>query len=648
VSGVKDFSYAFSKHRKLDGTYALDGNLKATKFVGTDISKWITTSVTSLFSTFRSAADMNADLSAWTVSKVTTLEHTFNGASKFAGNGLISWNTASVTTLAFTFGMASEMNTDLSGWTVGKVTTLESTFNAASKFTGTGLDLWDTSSVTTLESTFYKATSLASCSKRKIVDVWRSSHVFVDTTYVTKWASETCSPLTDATFKEATWDWVQNLPTDATAAMTKWGDIARWDVSGVKDFSHAFSKHRNEDGTYALDGNLKATTFVGTDISKWITTSVTSLFSTFRSAADMNADFSAWTVGSVQTMQGTFDGAVSFVGEGVSMWKAGLLVDMSNMFRGATAFNSNLAFFNVEKVTNMEGVFKNTRAFKGDGLEGWNVAKVTRLNSMFDNSINLDVDLHGWDVSSVQTFEFESTFRSANSLSACRKRKIVDAWSKIFMSATVLESAGTWGTWTNEKCACDPGWAYSDSMTSCSQCTAGKYSDGEVACTDCGVDNEYAQHGSTECKTCGAGFHTSGGTETTRIKCDNCPAGVACSGHSAQTPCGGGTYAPASSKECHLCRNPNEFSYSGSEKCSLCAKGSFTGDDNGKWERPVDTNDGRSTWIRMKRTTCTRCPAKFVCPGDGNTNRKACAPGTFAPKGSSTECTDIKECSMGT
>ena len=39
-------------------------------------------------------------------------------------------------------------------------------------------------------------------------------------------------------------DWVQ----DPAAAMTTWGDIADWDVSGVKDFKLAFCQNRNRAG----------------------------------------------------------------------------------------------------------------------------------------------------------------------------------------------------------------------------------------------------------------------------------------------------------------------------------------------------------------------------------------------------------------
>jgi hypothetical protein len=79
---------------------------------------------------------------------------------------------------------------------VGKVTTLSSLFARASKFAGAGLDSWDISKVTDFGPPklriFKDATSLTSCSKRRIVDAWKSSAVFTDTTYDTDWAGETC------------------------------------------------------------------------------------------------------------------------------------------------------------------------------------------------------------------------------------------------------------------------------------------------------------------------------------------------------------------------------------------------------------------------------------------------------------------------
>ena len=248
VSVVGDFSYAFSTGRNEAGDSAADGNPKAATFVGTGLDKWNTSSVTTLFNTFRNAGEMNSDLSKWSVAKVTSLLHTFRAASKFVGTGLGSWDTSSVTTLHYTFNGAGEMNSDLSKWSVAKVTTLHGTFHSASNFAGTGLDSWNTASVTTLSNTFFLAsemnsdlsiwnvakvvsllstfksaskfagvgldawdvanvtqmagtftatTSLTTCNKRKIADAWKSSATFTGTTYDTDWAGEICPKVRD-------------------------------------------------------------------------------------------------------------------------------------------------------------------------------------------------------------------------------------------------------------------------------------------------------------------------------------------------------------------------------------------------------------------------------------------------------------------
>ena len=199
-----DFGRCFSIHRNAVGAYAGNANMNAKKFVGTAISKWITTSLTKLHNTFQHAEGMNADLSGWRVGKVKTLQATFARAYKFAGTGLSSWDTASVITLRETFSSAGEMNADLSKWKVGKVGSLEKTFVSASKFTGTGLASWDITKVAVMTNTFLSATSLVSCNKRLVADAWKSNTFFVATTYDTDWATDTCVGLkqTDAQFKQ--------------------------------------------------------------------------------------------------------------------------------------------------------------------------------------------------------------------------------------------------------------------------------------------------------------------------------------------------------------------------------------------------------------------------------------------------------------
>ena len=88
----------------------------ASKFAGTGLDSWITASVTNLEFTFQLAAEMNADLSGWSVGKVLTLRNTFKGASKFIGTGLHTWDTSSVTILHRTFDNVDSMNANLGGW----------------------------------------------------------------------------------------------------------------------------------------------------------------------------------------------------------------------------------------------------------------------------------------------------------------------------------------------------------------------------------------------------------------------------------------------------------------------------------------------------------------------------------------------------
>ena len=136
---------------------------------------------------------MNADLSKWSVGKVVRLRDTFRSASKFTGTGLALWDTASATSLDSIFSGAVEMNADLTGWKVGKVTSLAYTFSWASKFTGTGVDAWDITKVAVMTDTFASTTSLTTCNKRRVADAWKSSAVFVATTYDTDWTADTCT-----------------------------------------------------------------------------------------------------------------------------------------------------------------------------------------------------------------------------------------------------------------------------------------------------------------------------------------------------------------------------------------------------------------------------------------------------------------------
>lgn len=234
----------------------------------------------------------------------------FDRTTSYTGGGLETWITSSLTSLHGTFSdhetKSTGMNAHLGSWDVSKVTSLESTFNGASKFTADGLDKWSIEAVTAnMGDTFGTTTStiISACNKRKIADAWKSNAIFATTTYPAAWAvHKWCigAQLNDVQFKQASWDWV-NLATITTT--TKWGDPGDWNMVAVKDFSHAFSKDRDETGGAIVDGgNPKATSggWAGDAMSKWTTTSLTSLHRTFNGAASMNVDLGGWDVSKVR------------------------------------------------------------------------------------------------------------------------------------------------------------------------------------------------------------------------------------------------------------------------------------------------------------------------------------------------------------
>ena len=186
---------------------------------------------------------------------------------------------------------------------------------------GTGVSGWEVGSVTPpnfgdslFSYTFGFAVALTACNKRLIADAWASkSTVFTGTTtYVADWAGVYCPIDSDATFKEASWDFINAKWGESK---TKWGAIEDWDLSLVKDMSYAFAKDRSEAGgtVTQLNGNPKAALANFADLSKWITSAVTSMQSTFSGAAQFSySGLDAWDVAKVSNMWSTFSKASSF------------------------------------------------------------------------------------------------------------------------------------------------------------------------------------------------------------------------------------------------------------------------------------------------------------------------------------------------
>ena len=112
--------------------------------------------------------------------------------------------------------------------------------------------------------------------------------------------------------------------------------------------------------------------------------------------------------------------AASFVGTGLEKWNTGSVTDIFNMFLEAKSMNADLSKWDVSNVVKMQGVFMQAAKFGGNGVDTWNVAKVTNMNYIFS---------------------------LANSLTSCNKRKIADAWT-----FDVFTKRSTFDDWSADAC----------------------------------------------------------------------------------------------------------------------------------------------------------------------------------------------------
>jgi surface protein len=79
----------------------------------------------------------------------------------------------------------------------------------------------------------------------------------------------------------------------------------------------------------------------------------------------------------------------------------------------ARAFNQDLSDWDVSKVTDMRGMFKEARGVVVRVQQRWGAADVgnktaavTNMESMFDTALAFNQDISGWDVSKVTNMRF--------------------------------------------------------------------------------------------------------------------------------------------------------------------------------------------------------------------------------------------------
>jgi surface protein len=415
--------------------------------------------------------------------QTTNLAQYFRDNNRF--NGYVgNWNTSNVTSLNLTFYNAPQFNQNVGSWDVNKVTNFASTFHVTSvgSFNNGNSDSiknWNinTSSAVNMSAMFAGATF------SQPIGSWNTSAV-----------NNMSSMFQNSTFNQniGTWD-VSNVTTmnfmfywfGANSKFNNGGStsINNWRPVSCRDFGSMFATNINfnqpiggwELGTGSqipstgidMSSMLSGATIFNQNLGGWNVTRVTNMAGLLGGATAFNnsgsSDINNWRPISCSNFSSMFSSATAF-NQPVGNWTIGTGsqipltgINMSSMFNNADAFNQNIGAWNVEKVTNMNGMFANTLLFNNSGssdINNWRPISCSAFNSMFQSATAFNQPIGNWPLSA-SSINMSRMFQSATNfnqdIGSWNVGSVTDM-SVMFQSATNFnQDIGSWnvGSVTN-------------------------------------------------------------------------------------------------------------------------------------------------------------------------------------------------------
>ena len=138
---------------------------------------------------------------------------------------------------------------------------------------------------------------------------------------------------------------------------------------------------------------------------------ITNLSDMFKSATLFNSNIGNWDTSSITNMTNMFQGTQ--FNQDIGDWDTSSVTTMHGMFAQATAFNQDIGAWDTSNVTSMQSTFWSANAFN-QNIGGWDTSQVTTMQNMFRSNTAFNQDIGGWDASQVTTmgnmFRGASTF----------------------------------------------------------------------------------------------------------------------------------------------------------------------------------------------------------------------------------------------
>jgi surface protein len=137
-----------------------------------------------------------------------------------------------------------------------------------------------------------------------------------------------------------------------------------------------------------------------TDVSQWGSAQWTTMENAFLGCENLNISaIDVPDLTNVSDMSAMFAGASAF-NSNIGNWNTSSVTDMRSMFAGASTFNSNIGNWNTANVTTMTGLFEEAKAFN-QNIGNWNTANVTTMERMFLGAEAFNQNIGNWNTSNV-------------------------------------------------------------------------------------------------------------------------------------------------------------------------------------------------------------------------------------------------------
>lgn len=140
-------------------------------------------------------------------------------------------------------------------------------------------------------------------------------------------------------------------------------------------------------------------------------TVLTTMNSLFRGCTAFNTDISHWDVSNVADMSFAFNGATNF-NQDLGWESTDSLTQAAFMFLNAFAFNGDVSALNVSNVSDFSAMFAGAISFNKT-INAWDMGSAVLLNNMFDTALAFNSQVNNINVSNVQSFT--EMFKDASS-----------------------------------------------------------------------------------------------------------------------------------------------------------------------------------------------------------------------------------------